>query len=439
MRRQRSNTTRGTRWRGLLARTAPCTAAVLVLTTGPALAQQSSDGLILLDLDGTVSLQTVLASSSASLVDTNPTHDIHRIEAPSGTDPEVLVAQLNASYGPIAELDFHAGSGEALCQDTIGYFGVMGPMCNACANVLGDVTPPATTPAHGDYTDQTALERIQASEPASHATESVFVALVGRGVDFAHPVLSGPNVLPGWDFVDQAFQANEVPDGIDSDGDGSVDEGYGAGTHEAGLVLLLNPQAIVLPVRVLDSDGAGRAWDVAQSIYYAVDQGARVIHLGVVMEHDSAVVAGALTYAELAGASVFAPTGNTGGEYVAYPARQQSAIDPEGPIYSTGVVAVTAVDAFDVRPAFAARGPAVDLAAPGVSICGPVAGGGYAYWSGTTVASTVATAAASLVASVEGATLSSTAIPLAEGADPVAEGVGAGRVNVTRAIEGTTE
>ena len=55
------------------------------------------------------------------------------------------------------------------------------------------------------------------------------------------------------DDADPAEEAN----GVDDDGDGEIDEGFGHGTFVSGLVLAAAPDARILPVRVLDSDAVG--------------------------------------------------------------------------------------------------------------------------------------------------------------------------------------
>ena len=47
----------------------------------------------------------------------------------------------------------------------------------------------------------------------------------------------------------------------------------GHGTFVASLVTLVAPDALILPVRVLNSDGVGSDWTVASGIHYAIDHG----------------------------------------------------------------------------------------------------------------------------------------------------------------------
>ena len=108
----------------------------------------------------------------------------------------------------------------------------------------------------------------------------VRVAVLDTGVDRSHPALAG-RLLPGFDFVDYDDDPSE---------EGSeADVAFGHGTHVAGLVALVAPNAMIMPLRVLDPDGQGNAWVLAEALLYAVDpdgdpntdDGAHVINLSL--------------------------------------------------------------------------------------------------------------------------------------------------------------
>ena len=120
--------------------------------------------------------------------------------------------------------------------------------------------------------------------PAAHTVtrgEGIIVAVLDTGIDRTHPALLG-RVLHGYDFVDMDANPDEV-------GLAGADITFGHGTHVAGLVALAAPAAQILPVRVLDSDGAGNIWVLAEALAYAVNpdgdldtaDGADVINLSI--------------------------------------------------------------------------------------------------------------------------------------------------------------
>ncbi len=202
------------------------------------------------------------------------------------------------------------------------------------------------------------------------------VAVLDTGVSRSHPALAGA-LLPGWDYVDDDGAPEDVRNGRDDDLDGLADESFGHGTFLSGLVTLVAPEAKVLPLRVLDSDGRGNSFVVAQAIDDALAAGAHVISLsfGTPVQPESKVLEDALKRAKKAGAVVVAAAGNTGSKTEQFPAA------------SNDVVAVGALAADGSGLArFSGSGGWVDVAAPGEQVAGPVPGGKFAWWDGTSVA-----------------------------------------------------
>ncbi len=83
------------------------------------------------------------------------------------------------------------------------------------------------------------------------------VALIDGGLDPDHATLRGRLLSGGIDLVDGDDSPWETRDGIDSDGDGEIDEAAGHGTFVASVVAVVAPGAALLPIRVLDDDGGG--------------------------------------------------------------------------------------------------------------------------------------------------------------------------------------
>lgn len=215
------------------------------------------------------------------------------------------------------------------------------------------------------------------------------VAVLDTGISRSHPALSGA-VLPGWDYLDDDADPAESRDGVDDDADGRVDESFGHGTFISGLVRLVAPEAKILPLRVLDSDGRGNTFVVAQAIEDATSAGADVISLsfGTTVKPSSDVLKDALKSAEKAGVVVVAAAGNSAGKAEQFPAA------------SSHVVAVGALAQDGSGLAgFSGSGGWVDVAAPGERVAGPVPGGGYAWWNGTSVATPFVAGQAALLRS----------------------------------------
>lgn len=228
--------------------------------------------------------------------------------------------------------------------------------------------------------------------PLAHAISTgagVVVAVVDTGIDPAHPALAGHVMPGGYDFLGRDFDPRDQRNLRDDDGDGAIDEQYGHGTFVASLVLAVAPDAMILPVRVLDAEGFGTSSTVAAGIIWATDAGADVINVSADLPDAPEMVREAVRYARDRGAVVVAAAGNAGGTDIAFPAR-----------YSD-VLGVTAVDTAGVKPPFASSGGAVSLVAPGVSVLGAMpmdlSPSGTARWSGTSFSSPLVAGAAALV------------------------------------------
>jgi hypothetical protein len=133
-----------------------------------------------------------------------------------------------------------------------------------------------------EFVAQWAAEKIRLDEAHTMTRGAgAIVAVLDTGVDLAHPQLAG-RLLPGYDFVDMDEDPQE-------EGTHDANLAFGHGTHVAGLVALTAPEAQIMPVRVLDADGVGNIWVLAEALAYAVnpdgdvttDDGADVINLSL--------------------------------------------------------------------------------------------------------------------------------------------------------------
>jgi subtilisin family serine protease len=194
-------------------------------------------------------------------------------------------------------------------------------------------------------------------------------------------------LLPGWDFVDNDNDPSEV-------GDQSTGP-YGHGTHVAGTIALVAPEAKIIPVRVLDQRGLGNIWVLAEALAFALDpdgnpntaDGADVINLSLTTLRETELIKGLLEKA-CGGVSndfpvsvnpylvVVAAAGNGGDSTNQYPAAE--GVD--------GLIAVAASTETDRLASFSTRASWVQVAAPGEGILSSVPGGVYGTWRGTSMA-----------------------------------------------------
>jgi thermitase len=211
--------------------------------------------------------------------------------------------------------------------------------------------------------------------PAAHTVTrgaGVTVAVLDTGIDFAHPAFAG-RLVPGYDFVGHDADPRE-------EGAPGLGARFGHGTHVAGLVALIAPDAKIMPVRVLDQNGVGNAWQLAKAMAWAsnpdgnpaTNDGAAVINLSLNTLTSTRVVSRIVARSW---AVTVAAAGNNGTSDIQYPAGE-----------STRILSVAATTAGDTLAPFSSYGAWVQVAAPGQAIVSTVPGGGYAAWSGTSMA-----------------------------------------------------
>ena len=162
------------------------------------------------------------------------------------------------------------------------------------------------------------------------------------------PDLAGTSFAPGWDFVAGDSHPNDE-NGHGTHVTGSIAETTGNGLGGAGAA----PGATIMPLRVLDAEGGGSDFNLAQAIRFAADHGASVVNMSLGGTSSSAVVRDAISYASGRGVVLVASSGNDGAPTVGYPAAEPA------------VIAVGAVRRDLTRPAYSSYGSQLDLVAPG--------------------------------------------------------------------------
>lgn len=229
--------------------------------------------------------------------------------------------------------------------------------------------------------------------------QAILVAVLDTGVDATHEWFAG-HVLPGFNEIEQSSNTNDNLQSIDSDLDGLVDEMTGHGTFIAGLITLTAPNCRILPVKVLDSNGIGDLFTIAQGMYYAIDRGAKVINMSLSSTSDTPLIRDACNEAANLGIVVVAAAGN-----------MNRSSPPEFPAFGPNVIGVAATDFQDQKATFSNYGPGLIACAPGASdfdpqtheiysarcIFGPLPGGAYGVWQGTSMSTAFTSGAVALL------------------------------------------
>jgi subtilisin family serine protease len=251
----------------------------------------------------------------------------------------------------------------------------------------------------------------------------VTVAVIDTGVDPANPILA-PVLVPGYDFTrNVAGYASDL-----TDIDGLTAEALeqrslpvldrnsvvqlnpfaaafleqrtvavldphnlpallGHGTMVAGLIHLVAPGAQIMPLKAFNADGSSSLSNIVRAIYYATDNGAKVINMSFEISQISDELVRALSYASRNGVICVASAGNDGQRTLVYPAGLGT------------VIGVASVSQENQASSFTNSGPnLVTVAAPGEGLVTTYLGSHYAAVWGTSFSTgLVSGAAAALV------------------------------------------
>lgn len=224
----------------------------------------------------------------------------------------------------------------------------------------------------------------------------VTVAVLDTGIDIDHPELAD-SIAGGKGF------------GYDTYEDDS-----GHGTHVSGIITAngvvpqakgVAPDAKIWMAKVCDASGSCYVSDIAAAIEYVVkgpddivnngDEPAKIMSISLggggtsLANCDTDYLASKVNWAVDNGVTVAVAAGNTAGKV-------------SSPGCASKAIAVGAVDISDVRASWSGTGLALDIMAPGVSINSSVIGG-YASWSGTSMATPHVSATIALLRQVNSA------------------------------------
>jgi subtilisin family serine protease len=249
---------------------------------------------------------------------------------------------------------------------------------------------------------------------------NVVVAIIDTGIDPNHPVLAN-SLAPGYDFTrNRAGEGDETADipvsstpssstspawvsstqvAMVSQSTASVVDGnsiygdFGHGTMVAGIIHVVAPGAMLMPLKAFSSDGTGYTSDIIRAIYWAMAHGSNVINMSFSLPGRSLEVQTALTLASLKGIIAVASAGNQGQAIEAYPAA-----------YST-VIGVASTSNSDQRSTFSNYGSGIWIAAPGEGIVTTYPFGTYAAGWGTSFSAPYVSGVAALMLGDEGSLL----------------------------------
>jgi subtilisin family serine protease len=317
--------------------------------------------------------------------------------------------------------------------------------------------PPGTPPDWYKY--QPLMQHIHSLNARPYSTgRGVVVADINSWVDVSHPALIG-HLTSGWDFVtnkpagtaalnqssssfmDQSsatFLDQSSATFLDQSSSSFVDQSsssfmdghnpaYMHGTLCAGLIAVVAPDSMIMPLRVFDDNGSADIFNLAKAIHYAVQHGAQVINMSFGTLQPSATLQDAVNYALSQNVSLVASAGNNNTSAPQYPAA-----------YS-GVMTAAATDVFDVKGSFSNYGSSVFVDAPGVNIFSTYPGGYYSITNGTSFSAPIISGTAALIRSLRTTGIANSVSSGSVNIDPnnpkYVHQLGHGRIDVLRAVK----
>jgi serine protease len=247
-------------------------------------------------------------------------------------------------------------------------------------------------------TDQYNMRLIDAERAwdiSSGGSSSVTVAVIDTGVAYENygsfikaADLTAGTFVAGYNFISDNTHPND-------------DNGHG--THVTGTIAQTTNNALgcaglafnvkIMPLKILDSAGNGSGSDLIAAIYWAINNGAKVINVSLGGSVYNSLEQQAVQAAKNSNVMVICATGNNNGA-VLYPAAY-----PES-------IAVGSVGTAKARSSFSNYGPQIDVVAPGERIYQEtIIGSGnyntaFYYYNGTSMATPHVAALAALILSV---------------------------------------
>jgi subtilisin family serine protease len=293
------------------------------------------------------------------------------------------------------------------------------------------------------------LLRISETQNTFSVAGSATVAVIDTGVDVNHPVLR-PILLPGYDYTrggiasaselgDVNQSTTAVVDGVpplyvsdsaaavlDQSTTAVVDDpdhkAFGHGTMVAGVIHLVAPRALILPLKAFRPDGSGYTSDILRAVYRATRERARVINMSFSLTASSSELRRAVEHATANGAICVASAGNQGQKIPVYPSAW------------TNVIGVASTTNQDGRSSFSNYGSEfVSLAAPGEGVITTYPFGTYAAAWGTSFSTPFVSGTVALLEDMRPDITASQAAAAISDAIPAGPDLGWGRLDIYRA------
>ena len=304
------------------------------------------------------------------------------------------------------------------------------------------------------YASQPAANAVRANEARDwyNVAGAGTIGIIDTGVDPNHPALQ-PILVPGYDFTRNQASGSEMADlnqstvaVLDSAPAPAVLNGstiavldqstvavldqsgfaaFGHGTMVAGIVHLVAPTSLIMPLKAFGPDGTGFTSDIIRAVYFAVSppNPVNALNMSFSMPQPSAELGNALDYAAAQSVVSVAAAGNDGTATVVYPAGFQN-----------DVMGVGSTSLYGTRSTFSNYGSVVWVAAPGEGIISTYPFGTYAAGWGTSFSAPFVTGTVGLLTNLRPNLNEQAASSAIANADPIGGDLGHGELDVVQAL-----
>lgn len=321
---------------------------------------------------------------------------------------------------------------------------------------VGVLAVPPGTPSDW-YKAQPSMLLIHSDDAHAYSRgRGVVIADINSKVDVGHPALIG-HLTTGYDFVankpsgtsalnqsSASFVDQSSASFVDQSSASFVDQSsasfvdtssilgagnpaYSHGTLCAGIIAVVAPDSMIMPLRAFDEQGSSDIFTLAKAIRYAAQQGAQVINMSFGTLENSQTLNSAVNYALGRNVILVASAGNNNTSAPQYPAA------------FSGVLTTAATDLLDKKASFSNYGSFIYVDAPGTNIIASYPGGYYSIASGTSFSAPAIAGTAALIRSLNATGVANSvaagAINIDSNNPDYVQQLGYGRIDVLKAVK----
>jgi subtilisin family serine protease len=258
-----------------------------------------------------------------------------------------------------------------------------------------------------------------------------------RGYDFTRDTPGFPSdlsdltqpVSPKVNGVPPAYVNQSTAAVVDQETAGMLRQytSFGHGTVVSGVIHMVAPTALLMPLKAFRADGTGYVSDVIRAVYYAVENGVNILNMSFSTPTYVKELQRALDTSARKGVSAVGSAGNDGQSTLVYPAAFDS------------VMGVASTDYNDQRSSFSNYGQKlVWVAAPGEMIVSTYPFGTYAAASGTSFSTPFVSGAVALLWQIRYNCTPSDAAEAIAHARQLGPELGNGRLDIYQALVAIT-